>query len=99
MILFIHKTPILLSSTLFFIFVPIGLFVLLKKYDGYERYLIVGLIVSFLFYMTAYLSTFLFHSGWGKFWRFEEVWFPLATFIAIIGITNLYLRFKISKKE
>ena len=75
------------------------LIILLRKYTGYERYVIIGLITSFLFYMAAYLSTFLFHSGWTKFWRFEEVWFPLTTFFSFIGIIDIYekIKFRLNK--
>lgn len=85
----VDKTPIIASTSGFFVLAPIGFAHLLKKYRGYQRYLLLSLLVSFIAETMFYMSFYGFQSGWTRFFRYHELWFPILTILSVVGLKSV----------
>lgn len=84
------KTPILVSSSVFFIFSPPGIYLLFKKTQKYERWILISLIIGFLASILFFTSTYGFTAGWTRFWRYEIFWYPIFTIFSVFGLHFIY---------
>ena len=82
----VDKTPIIASTSGFFVLAPIGFARLIRKYHGYQRYLLLSLLVSFIAETVFYLGFYGFTSGWARFFRYHELWFPILTVLSVVGL-------------
>jgi len=87
------KTPILASASVFLIFSPFGIVLILKKFHGYQRWIIIALLIGFVSAMISYNASAHFAAGYSRFFRYEMMWIPLFSVFSFIGIYHLYNRF------
>jgi len=95
----VNKTPILFSSSIFLIISPFGIFLLLRKFSGEQRFVLISLLVGFVMSWITYTATIWFTSGWTRFFRYEIFWFPVFTVFAVYGMFLIYKKINPKLKE
>lgn len=86
------KRAILVGSTFFFVFAPYGFMRVLLRYSGYEKSVLLLILISFIMGISFWVSIFMWHAGGSPFWRYDMVWYPLLTTFALIGISDILKR-------
>ena len=89
-----NKTPFLASSSAFLIISPLGIALLLKRFNGQQRWILVSLMVGFIIAMISYNASAHYAAGWTRFFRYEMFWLPLFTIFSVYGMGALYYKIK-----
>jgi len=88
------KIPFLIVSP-FLIISPFGVYIVLRKYPGNQRWILVSMLIAFVASVTYYSAANAFHSGWTIFFRFYMFWLPFFTIFSVYAMNHIYQKAKV----
>ena len=78
---------------------PLGGYLLLRKSQSQQRFLLIGLLIGFFSSMVFYTSIFIFSSGWTPFFRYHIVWLPVLAVFSTYGINFVYSKLRLYRDK
>jgi len=90
-----NKIPLSIYGLGLLGFFPLGVFLLLRKSQSQQRFLLIGLLVGLFSSMIFYTSIFIFTSGWTPFFRYHIVWLPVMAVFSTYGMNFVYTKLRL----
>jgi len=94
-----NKIPLSVYGLGLLVFSPLGIFILLRKYEIRQKSILVGLLIGFLGSFVFYTSIYIFSSGWTPFFRYHIFWIPVFAVFSIYGLNFVYQKMRLINKE
>jgi len=94
-----NKIPLSVYGLGLLVFSPLGIFLLLRKYEIRQKSILVGLLIGFLSSFVFYTSIYSFSSGWTPFFRYHIIWIPVFAVFSIYGLNFVYQKIRFGNKE
>jgi len=89
-----NKIPLSIFGLGLLVFSPLGIFLLLRKYEIKQKSILVGLLIGFLGSYIFYTSIFFFTAGWTFFFRYHIFWIPVFAVFSIYGLNFVYQKMR-----
>ena len=94
-----NKIPLSIFGFGLLFFSPLGIFLLLRKYELQQKLILIGFLVGFLSSFIFYTSVFTFSSGGTPFFRYHIFWLPAFAIFSIHGLNFVYTKLRLIRIE